>query len=164
MDASCPISRGGMRSRKPTGSSALIAGTEKLWNRAVSWRGKTVARSWLSTSPGCASPCMLKEERLFGKVTAQAKGAVSPPAKYTTSRSRPQKPTPPNARWQLSASRLGSSSTARTKTKRVSSDNRPRCSQPLQVHHPSRVSAYTLTIQHPSRGPRTITGGGTTAP
>jgi hypothetical protein len=64
-----------------------------------------------------------------------------------------------DANWRLSVNRLGSSFTARTRTKRPSSDNRPRCSP----HHPSRVSAYTLTIQRPSRGPRTITGVGTMA-
>jgi hypothetical protein len=109
-----------------------------------------------------ASQYTPKEQRSLGKVTAQAKAAATPRAKCTTSPSRPLKRMPPNARWRLSANRSGSSSTARTK--RPSSDNRPGCSPPLQMHHSSRVSAYTLTIQRPSRGRRTTMAGGITAP
>src|SRR5262249_402309 len=47
---------------------------ETIESRCV--RGKIAVCSRSSTSPGCASPCMPKAQRSFGKVTAQVKDAV----------------------------------------------------------------------------------------
>ena len=54
---SSPISKAGSRSRRPTGSSALMAGAEKPWNPAAFSPGKTAAPLSPSTSPKCGSRC-----------------------------------------------------------------------------------------------------------
>ena len=53
--ANSPISKGGSRSRKPTGSSGLMAGAGKRSNPVVFSLGKTAARSCLSISLKCGS-------------------------------------------------------------------------------------------------------------
>ena len=59
-----------------------------------------------------------EERPLFARVMALARAGGLPPARSMTSHSRPQKPTPPNARWRLSEDRLGLSFIARTRTHR----------------------------------------------
>ena len=52
MAASCPISRAGTRSRKPTGSLGLMAGTGRRSNPNASLPARTAGPSWRSISPG----------------------------------------------------------------------------------------------------------------
>ena len=77
----------------------------------------------------------------------------------TISRSRLQKPTPPNARWRLSENRSGLSSIARKRTHRCNA--RQFSSRRPPVRQPSRVLVSILTIRPRSRGHRTTTGDDT---
>ena len=105
MAVNCPISRAGTRSRRPTGSSALMAGTGRRSNPNASLLVRTGAPSWRSISPESGSRCMPTAQPSFGKAMAPAKATAHHRARCTTSRSRSRKPMPPNGHWRPSASR-----------------------------------------------------------
>ena len=116
MAANSPISRAGTRSRRPTGSSGLMAGTGRRSNPNASLPARTAGPSWRSISPESGSPCMRMAQPSFGKAMAPAKAAARHRARCTTSPSRSRKPTPPNGRWRPSASRSVSSSIGAART------------------------------------------------
>ena len=118
MGASSPISKAGTRSRRPTGSSALMAGTGRPWTPAASWPEKTADHFSPSMSPKCALPCRPMERLLSAKVMAQGRVVGYRRATFTTSLLRLPKPMPPNGRSQLSANRLGLSFIARIRAHR----------------------------------------------
>ena len=148
MDASFPISKAGTRSRKPIGSLALMAGIGRPLNPAASWPGKTAGHSWPSTSRECGSPCMPMGRPLFEKAMAPVKAVVPHLAKSTTSRSRPQKPMPPNEHWRPSASRLDLSSIERPSRRRSHRFSPANDGMPRQ-----RVWVFIPMTQRPFRDP-----------
>ena len=147
---SSPISRAGLRSRRPTGSSALMAGAARPSNPAAFLPAKTAALSWPSISPGSASPCRPTVRPLFARAMVPAKAAAPRRVRCTISPSRPPKPTPPNERWLPSAGRsvLELYRQSRTPAK---------LPQPVKAARSFRrpVSACTPTIRRRSRGRRT---------
>ena len=105
MAASYPTSRAGTRSRKPTGSSASMAGIGKPWNPAACWPERTAVPTSPSISRGSALPCMPMGRPSFGKAMVPGEGAEPRRARSTTSRTRPPRPTPPSERWPPSVGR-----------------------------------------------------------
>jgi Siphovirus Gp157 len=101
MAARCPKSKAGMRSRKPTGSLALMAGAGRRWTPAVCSPGRPAARSSPSISPGSGLQSALAIPPSCAKAMAAVKAVVPPPARSTTSHSKPQKPMPPNGAGHL---------------------------------------------------------------
>ena len=98
MAANFPISRAGLRSRRPTASSGLMAGAGRRWNPAACLPEKIAAPLLPSMSLKCGSPSKRRAQRLSAKAMAPAKAVGPPLVRCTTSPSRPQKPTRPNAR------------------------------------------------------------------
>ena len=147
MAASFPISKAGSSSRKPTASSALMAGIGRRWNPAACLPVKTAEHLSPSISPRCASRCTPREQPSSAKAMAPVKAAAPPPAKSTISHSRPQKPMPPNERWRRSANRLGLSFIGKAARPCHSRSHSQR--QPLSRQH---ASAFTPTIRRQFHG------------
>src|SRR5262249_50937636 len=137
----------GSRSRKPTGSSALMAGAGRRWTPAAFSPGRIAVPLSPSTSPKYELAFKPAEQPLFGKDTAPVKGAVPHPAKFTTSPLRPQKLTPRNGHLLRSASRSDLNFTGRAARR----DHERRSPQT-----PGRrlASAFTPTTRRPFRGRR----------
>ena len=107
MGANSPTSRAGTPSRKPTGSSALMAGAGRRLTPAASSPAKIAAPSLRSISPGCGFRCRPTAQPSFEKVMARVKAMAPRPVRCTTSRSKLPKPMPPSVLWQPSANRSG---------------------------------------------------------
>ena len=158
MVAKSPTSKAGTRSRKPTGSLALMVGIGRRWTPAASWRGKTAAHFSPSMSPKCALLCRPMQRPLCAKVMVLVRAGAPRRARSTTLRLRRPRPMPPSERWRRSANRSDSSSIEKTKTSPCKGCQRS-IRRP-QVHQLSRASVHTLTIRHRSRGRRITMGGG----
>ena len=96
MDANFHTLKAGMRSRKPTGSSASMPGAARPWIRAVCSRARTAVHSLPFTSRKCASPFRPVERRLYGRGMDREKVGLPPQAKPTTQPLRLPRPTPPS--------------------------------------------------------------------
>src|SRR5262245_40662979 len=158
MGANSLISRAGTRSRKPTGSLALIAGAEKPLNHAVSSREKTEGPSSVFTPPGCGFRSLPMVQPSFVRATDRVKAVAPHPVRCTTSHSRQRKPMPPSALWLLSANLSGFSFIAKAKTCFLSL--LPQLYRLRPKVHRRSVSAYIRTIRRPFHGHRITMGDG----
>src|SRR5262249_60284003 len=104
-------SRDGLRSRKPTGSSALTAGIGKRSSLVASWRAKPEARFLRFTQLGSGFRFRPTAQASFAKVMERGKDVARQPEKDTIRHSRQPKPMPPNAHWPRSANHLDLRST-----------------------------------------------------
>src|SRR5689334_25443488 len=93
MDANSAMSKDGSRFQKPTAFLALMAGAAKRLNQNASWREKIAGHLPSSTQPKSASRFRPRARQSCAKATAPAKGAAILLVKFTTSHSRPLKPT-----------------------------------------------------------------------
>ena len=159
MAASSPISKAGTRSRKPIGSLALMVGigrpSEPRCVLARENRGSFVAVYIAKVRITVEGPMA---QPPFAKAMAPVRVVAPRLVRCMISRSRPQKPMPPNGRWRPSANRSGLSFIARTGTYPPVGR---RSRRQRQVHRYSHGSVFTPTIRRRSRGRRIIMAGGT---
>ena len=148
---SCPTSRAGTRFRRPIESSVSTPGTVRLRNRNASSLEKIVAYSWLSTPRGFALPCRRTARPSFEKVTAPAKVAGLPLAKFMIWPSKPQRRMRPSGHWQHLASLSGWHFTGAAK--RLRSPRHRRCLKTTKLHN----RKCHRTTQHQSRDRRATT-------
>ena len=97
MAATFPISRAGLRSRRPTASSGLMAGVERLWKLDACLPEKIAAPLLPSMSLKCGSRSKRRAQRLSERAMVPAKAVGPHLVRCTTSPSRQQKLTRPNA-------------------------------------------------------------------
>jgi hypothetical protein len=156
MAGSYPISRAGTPSRRPTGSSDLMAGAGRPSNPNASLPGRTAAPSWRSISLGSGSPCTPMARPSSAKDMGPVKGAEHHRARCTTSPSRSRRPMPPNGRWRPSGNPSVSSSIATAgRHPRNPCPHRIQCPSPCR---PMPGSASIRTIRPLFHGRPATTG------
>ena len=150
-------SRAGTQYHKPIVSLALMAGAgRRLGAAACSARENRGAFLALYTAKvritvEADGMKIIREGHGSGEARANSPGEVQ-----RTSHSRRRRPMPPSAPWPRLANHSGLSSIGRTR--RACSNTHPHCSQPLQIHHHSRVSVYIPTTRHQFLGRRITMG------